>query len=256
MKRCIKFFLVLCAMMNTGIVEESMAEDTGFLARSNFSGTATLTTDYVFRGLSQTDKNPAAQVSFDYNHPVGVFLGAWASNVANSVSEGNLEIDLYGGYKGQLSENLGFELSAIYYWYPGGGNDPEPDYLELHGGVNYAFANIPLEPKIGLGLNYSPDFYGEDGNAYYINGTLRLTLPYKFGLRFEVGYQNVEGDKTTGNGGGPDSEDGYDYLFWHISLSREILGFNLDLSYWDTNEEQYFGTIGDDLVVFTISRSF
>jgi uncharacterized protein (TIGR02001 family) len=238
------------------VVNQSTADDTGLLAKTNFSGTATITTDYVFRGLSQTKEDPAVQASFDYKHPSGVFLGAWASNVDETISEGNIEIDLYGGYKGQLFENLSYELSIIYYWYPGGAHDPDWDYVELHGGLNYAFAKLPLEPSVGVGFNYSPDFYGEDGNAYYYSGTLRLTLPYSFGLGFELGYQDVKGDKTTGNGRGLDGRDGYDYLFWKIGLSKEVLGFNLDVSYYDASEEQHFGHIGGDRTVFSISRSF
>jgi uncharacterized protein (TIGR02001 family) len=235
---------------------QGMAEDTGLLAKNNFSGTATITTDYVFRGLSQTKEDPAVQASFDYKHPSGFFLGAWASNVDETISEGNAEIDLYGGYRGQLFENLSYDLSIIYYWYPGGGHDPDWDYVELHGGLNYAFANLPLEPNVGVGFNYSPDFYGEDGSGYFYNGTLRLTLPYSFGLGFELGYQDIKGDKTTGNGRGLNGSDGYDYLFWKIGLSKEVLGFNLDVSYYDTNEEEYFGQIGDSRFVFSISRSF
>ncbi len=237
---------------------KSMAEDEGPLARSNFSGTATLTSDYVFRGLSQTNEDPAVQASLDYNHPAGVFLGAWGSNLDEAISEGNIEIDFYAGYRNQLFDHLGYELSIIYYWYPGGAHDPELSYVELHGGLTYAFANLPLSPSVGVGFNYSPDFYGEDGDALYYNGTFRLTLPYRLGLGFELGYQDVQGDKTTGSGTGRglDGENGYDYVFWRIGLYKEVLGFNLDVSYYDTNEEEYFGPIGDDRVVFSISRSF
>ena len=238
------------------VVSQSTADDTGLLAKNNFSGTATITSDYVFRGLSQTGEDPAVQASFDYKHPSGLFLGAWASNVDETISEGNIEIDLYGGYRGQLFDNLSYELSIIYYWYPGAGHDPDWDYVELHGGLSYAFAKLPLEPNVGVGFNYSPDFYGEDGNAYYYSGTLRLTLPYSLGFGFELGYQDVEGDRTTGNGRGLDGRDGYDYLFWKIGLSKEVLGFNLDVSYYDTNEEEYFGQIGDSRFVFSISRNF
>ena len=237
-------------------LRQSAAEEAGWLAKENFSGTAAITSNYLFRGLSQTDGDPAVQASFDYNHPSGFFLGAWGSNVDETISKGNVEIDLYGGYRNKIFENLGYELSVIYYWYPGGGNEPEPDYFELHGGLNYTFAKLPLEPTVGVGFNYSPDFFGEDGNAYYYSGTLRFTLPYKIGLGFELGYQQVAGDKTTGNGGGPDGQDGYDYLSWKVGLSKELLGFNLDVSYSDTNEEQYFGSIGGSHLVFTLSRSF
>jgi uncharacterized protein (TIGR02001 family) len=236
---------------------EEQKEDTGSLfALKNFSATAAITSDYVFRGLSQTDEDPAVQLSLDYKHPVGIFMGVWGSSVDEFISEGNVELDLYAGFRNQIVENLTYELSVIYYWYPGDGRDPEKDYVEGHVGLSYAFPKVALEPNLGLGFNYSPDYYGEDGDAYYVNGTLRLALPHQFGLGFELGYQIVEGDKTTGNGLGLAGEDGYDYVFWRIGLSKELLGFVLDLSYYDTNESEFFGKIGDDRVVFTISRSF
>lgn len=250
------FVVLLPLVFTLAIIGESRAEDTGPFAKTNFSGTATLTSDYVFRGLSQTNEDPAAQASFEYKHPVGVFLGVWGSTVDDTISDGNAEIDLYGGYRGQIFDNLGYELSIIYYWYPGGASDPELDYVEFHGGLNYTFAGLPLEPSVGVGFNYSPDFFGEDGSGYFYNGTLRFTLPYGVGLGLELGYQDVKGDKTTGNGRGLNGNDGYDYLFWKAGLSKEVLGFNLDVSYYDTNEEEYFGPIGDSRVVFSISRSF
>lgn len=253
-------FITLVVLLGMASVEvcfgQDKKEESGVLALKNFSATAAITSDYVFRGLSQTDEDPAVQVSFDYKHPVGFFAGVWGSNVDESISEGNVELDLYAGFKREVAENLTFDLSVIYYWYPGDGREPEKDYVEGHAGLSYAFAKVPLEPNLGLGFNYSPDFYGEDGDAYYVSGTLRLSLPYQFGLGFELGYQIVEGDKTTGNGLGLDGEDGYDYVFWRIGLSKEVLGFGLDLSYYDTNESEYFGKIGEDRIVFTISRSF
>jgi len=248
-------WLVVC-FAGLSLAEEKK-EDTGERSvLKNFTATATITSDYIFRGLSQTDENPAVQASFEYKHPVGFYMGVWGSNVADYVSEGNVELDLYAGFKKEIMENLAYDLSVIYYWYPGDSQDPERNYVEAHAGLNYAFTKLPLEPNLGLGFNYSPNFYGEDGNAYYVSGTLRLTLPYQFALGFELGYQYVEGDKATGNGKGLDGEDGYDYLCWRIGLSKELLGFNLDLSYYDTNEKEYFGKIGKDHIVFTISRSF
>ena len=146
-------------------------------AIENFSATATIATDYPFRGISQTDEDPAAQVSFDYAHPIGLYLGVWASNVDDAVSDGNIEIDLYGGYTRELFPNLSLDLSLIYYWYPGDNQDPERDFWEGHIGLAYAFVNVPLEPMVGMGYNYSPDFYGEDGDGHFINGTLDLVLP-------------------------------------------------------------------------------
>ena len=225
-------------------------------AIENFSATATIATDYPFRGISQTDEDPAAQVSFDYAHPMGFYLGIWGSNVDDAVSDGNVELDLYGGYTRELYPNLSLDLSLIYYWYPGDNQDPERDFWEGHIGLAYAFANVPLEPTVGVGYNYSPDFYGEDGDGHFVNGTLDLALPYGFGLGFELGYQDVEGDKLTGDSLGKDGKDGFDYYFWRIGLAREIKGFELSLNYWDTSEDDYLGDIGDSRLVFGISRSF
>ena len=259
MKKLIKVVSALWLVVCFGglSLAEEKREDTGELSvLKNFTATATITSDYVFRGLSQTDGDPALQVSFDYKHPTGFYMGVWGSNVDESISEGNVELDLYAGFKNEIVENLTYDLSIIYYWYPSDSQSPEKDYFEGHVGLSYAFTKVPLEPSLSVAFNYSPDFYGEDGNAYWVGSTLRLTLPYQFGLGFELGYQYVEGDKTTGNGAGLNGEDGYDYLYWRIGLSKELLGFNLDLSYYDTNKNEYFGKIGDDRVVFTISRSF
>ncbi|MGH8501359.1 MAG: TorF family putative porin [Gammaproteobacteria bacterium] len=77
-------------------------EDGGFFAAENFSSTLYFTTDYVFRGVSFTDEDPAVQGSFDYAHPSGAYVGAWASNWDGFGTESEFEIDYYGGYANAL----------------------------------------------------------------------------------------------------------------------------------------------------------
>lgn len=223
---------------------------------SYFSATTAIATDYVFRGISQTNEDPAIQGSFDYTHPLGIYLGVWGSNVDESISKGNIELDFYGGYRHELFKDFSFDLSVIYYLYPGSGSDPEANYWEGHVGLSYALSSLPLTPTLGVGYYYSPDFFGEDGDADYVNGRLGLSLPYGFGLAGEIGYQWVEGDKTTGHGQGEGGHDGFDYTTWRVGLSKELLGFNLDLSYYDTNEEDFLGKVADERLVFMISRTF
>jgi uncharacterized protein (TIGR02001 family) len=234
----------------------SAEEDKGIFALSNFSASTTFATDYVFRGISQTNEDPAVQGSLDYAHPIGFYLGVWGSNVDESISKGNLELDFYGGYGRELFKDFSIDLSIIYYVYPGSGSDPEANFVEGHVGLSYALSALPLAPTLGVGYNYSPDFFGEDGDGHYVNGKLDLSLPYGFGLGGEIGYQWVEGDKTTGHDQGMNGHDGYDYTHYKVGLSKELLGFNLELSYQDTNEENYFGDIAGDRVVFAISRKF
>jgi uncharacterized protein (TIGR02001 family) len=248
-------FAAYVLLWGLGVVRAEEAEK-GILDPSHFSATTTFATDYVFRGISQTNEDPAIQGSLDYSHPIGFYLGAWGSNVDDSISKGNIEIDFYGGYRHELFKDFSFDLSVIYYLYPGSGDDPEANYVEGHLGLSYALSALPLTPTIGVGYNYSPDFFGEDGIGHYVNGKLGLSLPYGFGLAGELGYQWVEGDKLTGHGQGEGGGDGFDYTHWRVGLSKEVLGFNLDLSYHNTNEEDFLGKVGDERVVFMISRTF
>jgi len=121
----------------------------------NFSATVTFATDYVFRGVSQTDSKPAVQGSFDYKHPLGIYAGMWGSNVDDSVSKGDIELDFYGGYGVELFTNMNLDASVIYYYYPGDGHDPRKSYLEGHLGLDYTFKELPLSPKISGGYNYA-----------------------------------------------------------------------------------------------------
>jgi len=231
-------------------------EKKGALDPENFSATLTFTSDYVFRGVSQTDEKPAIQGSFDYAHPVGLYLGIWGSNVDEAISDANLEMDLYVGYRRELFKDFNLDLTGYYYAYPGNEKDPDPEFIELHLGLSYTFSETMLSPTVGLGYNFSPDFYGEDGAAHYVNFTGSLALPHGFNLYAELGFQTVEGDKLTGNGQGMDGGDGFDYTHWKLGISKELLGFKLDAAFHSTGEEEFLGEIGEDRLVFTISRSF
>jgi len=234
-------------------------EDTGPFALSNFSASALVGTDYVFRGVSQTSENPCVQGSLDYAHPLGFYLGVWGSNVYHTISDGGLELDYYAGYAHSWG-GLGLDLMAVYYHYPGSLNGeayPEPNFFETHVGVSYTIAGGAVEPTFGVGWNWSPDYYGEDGTGNYVNGTIDIALPYNLSIGGEVGYQDIEGDKLTGNGMGLDGGNGYDWWHWRVSVGYSIFGFDLDLSYHDTSEEEFLGKDdADDRVVFSISRTF
>ncbi len=236
-----RLLLILVVLFFSSIPLLSFAEEE---VDHTVSGTLTLATDYVFRGISQTNENPSVQGSFDYGHACGVYAGVWASNIDFADS---IEIDWYVGFTNAIGE-LTYDLTAFFYSYPGADdNAAEMDYWEFHVGLFYEI-KMPLAPTIGVAYDYSPDFFGEDDTAHHYSSSLDLTLPYDFGLGATVGYQDVTGDKT--------SPGGFDYAWWKISLSKELEGFELDLSYWDTNEEEILGeNIASERIVFSITRS-
>lgn len=109
------------------------------------TGNVGIYSQYIFRGLTQTDRQPALQGGFDYAHKSGFYVGTWGSNISwlrdfgAYSAGGSLELDIYGGYKGTIgSSDFGYDVGLLYYWYPG---DTAPgantaDTFELYGALS------------------------------------------------------------------------------------------------------------------------
>jgi uncharacterized protein (TIGR02001 family) len=261
----IKCRVVAATVGLSGLATNGIAlaqEDGGLLAAENFSNTLYLTTDYVFRGVSFTEEDPAIQGSFDYAHPSGAYAGLWGSNWDGFGTESELEIDYYVGYANALGP-IAYDLAALYYTFPGGEDDGPPefelDYFEAHLGLSHNFGDIPLTPTVGVGFNYSPDYNGRDGDGRYVLGTLDLGLPAGFGLRFGVGHLDVAGGVLTG------AQGGFAYTHYQVDLSKSIGGFDFAVTYHDTTSQctvEYGAPVFIDTgvctpgTVFTLSRTF
>lgn len=312
------------ALALAGLSAGALAEDAapaGPFAPENFSGNVALTSDYRFRGISNSD-GWAIQGGMDWAYQ-GFFFGTWASNT--EFSDANVEVDIYGGY-GWSWMGLDLTLQGIYYMFPGEsptetegldppGFDPSlglkpgdagtgfpaappgqvqpyagefPDidanYFEVNFGVAKTFSEATWSPSIGFDYNFSPDFFGEDGDAHHFQISTGLTLPIGLSPYFNIGYQDVEGDEFSAFFATP---KGYDWWWYSIGMSYDIVGFTLDVSYhwvdrgsacgapnepacafnggFDTFYNNYpysaeggtsYRDLTDDRVVFTISRSF
>ena len=98
--------------------EVELAVSTDWAATANVM----LASSYRFRGLDQTFNQPALQGGFDITMPYGFYVGNWNSNVNGTsagVGGGNLEMDLYGGWKYAFDEDWGLDTGVINYFYPG-----------------------------------------------------------------------------------------------------------------------------------------
>lgn len=212
------------------------------------SSSVAFLTDYLYRGISQTNENFAVQGSIDYSHaPTGLYAGAWASNVDFAEST---EFNYYGGIAGEFDSGLSWDVGGLWYSYSGSNALPEEDFFEMYSNVGYAFSDMQLTPFIGAGIAYAPDFFGEDGDSIYLHGNLDLSLPHDFDLSFYAGYQDVEGDKLTG-------PDGYSYVHYSVGLTKNIGSLGLSVSWNDADDDCDGGT--NELcqaVVFSVSRSF
>jgi uncharacterized protein (TIGR02001 family) len=162
-------------------------------AKSDFttSGSVGLFSQYIFRGLTQTDRDPALQGNFDINHSSGLYLGMWGSNVSwprgiygPGVSDqsatlyskgGNLEIDIYGGFKTDLGKSgVGIDVGVLQYYYPGTerGRDlgwAKTNTTEVYGALNYGwlqakYSHVVSKDAWGFGKTSSVN---EDAKGTY-----------------------------------------------------------------------------------------
>ncbi|MBF0381551.1 MAG: hypothetical protein HQL69_11065 [Magnetococcales bacterium] len=229
-----------------GLVIALMTIPTTSLAGSEVGGfdlsaNVAMTTDYVWRGVSQTSEGPAVQGGFDLSHKSGFYLGTWGSNV--DFGDSQMEFDLYGGYATEVAGGLGLDLGVIQYYYPGGPGSKEYDFTEFYLGLSYSVADIGLSTK----YSYSSDFGAStsDDSAQYIEVGVDYTMgPVTAAAHYGYSY----GDAFTT----PDSYSDYSF-----GLSTELKGLGLDISYYGTNDdgETLFSDNADDRVVFTVSKS-
>jgi len=213
------------------------------------SGNVALTTDYRFRGISQSDEDFAVQGGFDAEFGPGFYVGIWGSSVDFDTNgdgyDGSLELDYYGGWSSSIGDtDFGIDVGYIYYDYPGDDGD-EGDYQEFYVGGSWR--------DLSLYVHYSDDYYAETDEFWYIAGDYSLGL-FDTGLTLDlhVGYNMLEED------GGFLATDEDAYTDYSVALTYSWASVDWSLAYvgTDLDEEDVFDTDwGDDTVVFTIAKS-
>ena len=237
------------------------------------AGNASLNSDYRFRGFTQTNYGAALQGGIDIAHSSGFYVGNWNSNVAQDLYNGaSLEMDFYGGFKGEVAPGVGYDIGAIYYYYPKSGVDRvspytstkinnQEVYLGLASGPfsaklfyatgdyfkTAALAGKPLSTKgtTYLDLSYSQDFDGVILGAHY--GLLTVKNYGQFSMSTDVG------------GTLPKSVGDY-----KLSVGKDVgAGYVLTGAYVGTTKKGYFGTdlaaataAGKSSVVVTVAKTF
>ncbi|MCZ6802516.1 MAG: TorF family putative porin [Proteobacteria bacterium] len=218
---------------------------------TKFSANVALSTDYMYRGGSQTLEQAAISGGFDYGHSSGIYIGTWASNIDFGDSA-NIEIDVYGGIAGEFSNGIAWDIGGLYYAYPGvkGVDDAggDFDFAEAYGSLGYTFGGMPLEPSLGVFFAWSPDYFGEVGDSYYVAVDVGFSLPYGIGLAFQYGNQMFDDEAAAGT----------DYSHYSVGLSKDISIFTLDGTWYGDVEDtdDFWGDGPSEALVFTISSSF
>lgn len=221
----------------------SAAEETKSFWGITPSASVALTTDYVWRGVSQSRNDPAIQGSFGLTHESGLYVGVWGSNVEFGDHSTSMELDAYGGFSGEtdfggsLPLKLGYDLGVLRYEYTG---QPDLNFTELYFGASASpFENFNLSTYYYYGLKIEHTLPGE-----YTDISADYTLPDALGgitILGHAGYYNQKG--------GLDN-----YWDWKVGVAKDLGGFNFEVAYTDTDDADA-GNLDDSKVVATISRT-
>jgi len=243
--KCIPIcFFAVASISNSASAEEEVKK---FDIPGELSANVSLASDYVFRGITQSDENPAIQGGLDWNYNIdkawSANIGTWASNVDfNDGSEASTEIDLYGGF-GFSANNWSFDVAATYYFYPGASDSLNYDYFEASASVGYDFEVASLTAK----AVYSPDNFGETGDASYYEIAAEVPLPYDFTLNAHYGHQEINDEVGFGVP---------DYNTWGVGIAYNIEGVDVGVNYIDTDINKTDCADGCDArVIFSVSKS-
>lgn len=218
-------------------------------AEPTLSGNISLTSDYLFRGISQTNEGMALQGGLTLNTDSGFYLSTWGSNI--SFGQGSMELDLLAGWTGKLSDEWSTDLGVMQYRYPNGDNDTDQfNFYEAYGKFIYK--------DLTLGLAYSNDYFGTDVDTYYYySADYNYTLLDNLTLQFHASYNQFENNTqySTFLAAGPVSGDGY--LDWSIGASTTLLGASIALKYADTDiDSSAQCNLCDGRLVATLTKSF
>lgn len=246
-----KYTNILGALaLSTAVLTPLSANATMDAFDAELSANVGFVSEYSFRGIAQSNENPALQGGFDISHNSGLYGGVWGSNVNfNDGDEAHLELDAYAGYSGSFN-GVNYDVGAIYYAYPGADDSLDYDFWEATFALGYDFDLFSASASI----NYSPEYFGDSGDAQYYAVGVDVPLPYDLTLSGHLGYQVIDDEATFFGTSNPEDS----YADWSVGLSYNWEGFDLSLQYVDTDldEPNECADGCDSRVIFGISRSF
>ncbi len=258
-----------CLLVLSGLVSAPVfATDAAPASPHTIAYNVGVTTDYLFRGVTQTQHNPALSGGIDYSHVSGLYAGAWLSNqswvktggTAGSgdpfKSSSNLELDLYGGYKGTLPADVGYDVGLIHYHYNGKRSGAPagyatPDTTEAYVAGSWKMVSLKYSYVISdyfIGWGTDPTIKTRGSN--YVDLTVAPDLGNGWGVIAHVGHQKV---KNVGDAS---------YTDWKLGVTKDVGFGTVTLAYTDTDaKNSMYGdwdgkNVGKGVASLSFSKSF
>ena len=224
------------------------------------SGSVAATTDYMFRGVSQTGSDPAIQGSLMASHTSGLYAGVWASSVAGGVNKDGSEMDFSVGYTMPLAltPSLSSTLDVGYTRYAYAGSGADVDFNELY--AKNSFANsLMTDDSLTLGVAYSNDYFNESDQYFYVSGDYSAPITgTNFGMVAHVGYNKFDDNFAMSKALGTNPNAGDDYIDYKVGATFGVQGLGAELAYVGSDlDNSDCGTEScEGRVVLSLSKSF
>ena len=255
---------LLALALASAFVAPAFAEEAAPTPEHSFTANVGVVSDYVFRGISQSQHQPALQGGVDYAHSSGFYVGTWASTIEwvdrktySYQKDNNVEIDLYGGYKNTVGD-FAYDVGMIRYFYPGNfnvaGTPVTANTTEAYIAGTWSFFtlkyNHALTSFIGWG-NTTPD--SKSKGSGYIDLTMTYPLDETTNIIAHVGRQNVKNNSFAS------------YNDWKLGVTKDV-GFGVvGLTYTGTTADakvldgdyNWSGkNVGRDVVALSFTKTF
>lgn len=210
---------------------------------------AAFSSDYRFRGISQSRLDPAISGGVDYTHtPTGLYVGTWASSIKwidDAGGDSDIEYDLYGGIRGEIVKDVSYDVGVLRYFYPGSNLGVNPDTTEVYGQVGYGPAYIKYSHAVTNTFGFD-----DSKNSNYVDVGANFDIVDGYTLNLHAGHQKIKGNSDASY---TDWKVGVTKAFEVVTVSLAVIGTNADDDVYVGPDGEHTGKTG---AVLTLSKSF
>lgn len=238
-----------CFSPSTAFAQDSDAAEEA----SDFTvtGSVGVVTDYRFRGVSLSGGDPAIQGGATITHSSGFYAGTWGSSIDDGGTDfyGDVELDLFAGWSGNVSEGVGLDVGVLYYAYPSNAAGNDAEYVEPYATVTGTFG--PVQAKVGVAYAWEQDSLGGNDNLYLFT-KLSAGIP-NTPITLNAGLGYTDGALAPPLLAGAADDTGFD---WTLGASVTVLGnVTLGVAYTGVEGPSIDG-FTDDAIVGSLTFSF
>jgi uncharacterized protein (TIGR02001 family) len=215
------------------------------------TGSVGVVTDYRFRGVSLSGGDPAIQGGFTLTHDSGFYAGTWGSSIDDGGSDiyGDVELDLFVGWSGSLSDAVGLDVGVLYYAYPTNAAGVDAEYVEPYATLSSTLG--PVQAKLGVAYAWEQDSLGGNDNLYVFT-KLSAGIP-NTPITLNAGLGYTDGALAPPLLAGTADDTGFD---WTLGASATLLGnVSLGVAYTGVEGPSIDG-FTDDAIVGSVTVTF